>query len=94
METYLDRCYDALFNNVAAPECYIRLDRSYIVKAIKRSDCLKHEDKRRKWLYQRLFGYLITVDNIQIAEKIKREIFIILNNKYENDAYGANAKSL
>ncbi|KAJ6647961.1 NOF-FB transposable element [Pseudolycoriella hygida] len=92
MEVYMNKCYDALFEGCKTPECFIRLNRSHIVKAIKRNEYLKKEDKRRKILYQRIFGYLISVEDVKDAEKIIREIFILLYNKYSNDVYVSNAK--
>lgn len=65
---------------------------NYKIKSITKNEHLKKEDKRRKLLYQRLFGYLVTVEDITIAEKIIREVFILLNNKYTDDDYVKNAK--
>lgn len=92
MERYLNDCYDALFNGSYPPECFIRLDRSHFIKSIKNNEYLKNEDKRRKFLYQRLLGFLVTVEDVAIAEKIIKEMFIVINNKYLNDAYVSNAK--
>lgn len=93
MDRYLDNCFDALFNKCQPPECFIRLDRSHIIKSIIKNEHLKKEDSRRKSLYQRLFGFLVTVEDVAIAEKIIRDIFILLNNKYTNDDYVLNAKT-
>lgn len=45
---YIDRCYEALFENGAPPTCYIRLDRAHIVKSIMRSKPLNNAGKAKK----------------------------------------------
>lgn len=92
MHQYLNDCYDALFKNRPPPRCYIRLDRSHMVKEILHLPCLKHHDMRRKRLYQRIFGFLMTIESITDAEDILTKMFIILLNKYENDPFVSSAK--
>ncbi|KAJ6639372.1 NOF-FB transposable element, partial [Pseudolycoriella hygida] len=92
MHQYLNDCFDSLFDGAVPPRCYIRLDRPNMVKEIIRLECFKHEDKRRKYLYQRIFGFLITIENIQDAETILQNMFTILFNKYENENHVSSAK--
>lgn len=92
MHQYLNDCFDCLFEGREAPRCYIRLDRSHIVKEIKLMTCMRNEDKRRKRLFQRIFGYLITAENITEVKNILYKTFILILNKYENDQFVTDAK--
>lgn len=92
LNMYLSKCFEALFCNAEPPSCYIRLDRSHIVKQIISMKCLKTEDSRRKRFIQRVLGYLITVDDIKKAQDTIINLFILVHNKYENDEYVLNAK--
>lgn len=92
MHRYLDDCYDSLFEGSQAPRCYIRLDRSHIVKEIKQMPCMRNEDKRRKRMFQRIFGYLITIESMTEVKDILHKTFILLLNKYENCKFVTNAK--
>lgn len=89
---YLSQCYEELFNSAEPPTCYIRLDRSHMVKIITSLKCLKNEDKRKQKLFRRTFGFLLTCDDIMKAKIIIRKMFILLLNKYENDIHVRDAK--
>lgn len=89
---YLSDCYDVLFESADPPTCYIRLDRSHMVKIIKRIKELKAEDERKRKLFERTFGYVMLCDDIIKVEIIIRKIFILLLNKYEADSFVQDAK--
>lgn len=48
--------------------------------------------ENRGHFYQRVFGFLITVDNPDTVNDVVKWILTLLNNKYENDAYVLEAK--
>lgn len=89
---YLSQCYDVLFGSADPPTCFIRLDRSHMVKIIKHIKELKTEDPRKRKLFERIFGYVMLCDNISQVETIIRNLFILLLNKYEADDDVRNAK--
>lgn len=92
-EAYLNACFDALFSDSDTKiTCYIRLDRSHIVKEIIRMGALSHQDTRLKKLLQRVLGYMITIKDIKDAEDIIRNIFILILNKYEHVRQVSQAK--
>lgn len=67
------------------PKAYIRLDRSHFIRSLHRLKALSKEEDRKKILYKRIFGVLITCDNIHDAEKIIKNLFTILNLKYATE---------
>lgn len=89
---YLSQCYDVLFESADPPTCYIRLDRSHMVNIIKHIKELQTEDRRKRKLFERTFGYVMLCDDILQVETLIRKIFILLLNKYETDDYVRNAK--
>lgn len=89
---YLSQCYDVLFESADPPTCFIRLDRSHMVKIIKRIKELKTEDQRKRKLFERTFGYIMLCDDIVKVEIIMRKLFTLLLNKYEADDYVQTAK--
>lgn len=93
---YLDACYDNIFSDTKIEiGCYIRLDRSHIVKQIQTMKIFEKVDYRVKRLLQRILGYLITADDIAIVEDIMRNVFMLILNKFEHsDAITEARKSL
>lgn len=89
---YLSDCFDSLLRGTEPPHCFIRLDRSHMVKIIADLKCLKTEDKRKQKLFRRIFGFLMKNDDIKLANNIIRGIFILLFNKYENEKHVKDAK--
>lgn len=82
---YLDACFDNLFNNSGIEiGCYIRLDRSHIVKQILTMEVSEKLDYRVRRLLQRILGFLITVSDVEIVAKIIKNLFTILLNKFEH----------
>lgn len=90
---YLDACYYNLFQDSQIEiGCYIRLDRSHIVKQIKSMKIFDKVDYRVKKLLQRILGYLITATDMEIVENIIRNLFMLILNKYEHDEAITEAK--
>lgn len=87
MEKYLSRCYEFFFEKGQLSECYIRLDRSHIVKQILRMQPLSSCDERIMKLFQRVFGFLITIDDIEYVATTIKNIFVLILNKYEHNEF-------
>lgn len=87
---YLDECFDALFDDGVPPLCFIRLDRAHFVKAIKR--LIVCDEKSKKKFYQRLLGYLMLCDDVNEAENIIRNMFILLKNEFLYDGRALQAR--
>lgn len=82
---YLNACFDMLFDEVKPNvKCFIRLDRSHIVKQIMRMKQIALQDRRVTQLLRHVLGFLITVEDIKTARDIISKIFILLFNKYEH----------
>lgn len=85
---YLDNCYDALFENKPSPECYIRLDRSHVVKFIQQKKSFrKGISKETATLYKRLLGYIIQLEDITEASGLIYNMFMLMHCRYlyQND---------
>lgn len=85
---YLNGCFEKLFDtkfpsNVSRVDCFIRLDRSHIVKQIMRMKSINNQDRSIKDIIRRVLGFLITVDDIEDVKDIISNLFILLLNKYE-----------
>lgn len=85
MKKYLDRCYGAQFEEKGPPDCYIRLDRSHIVHNIMKLKFMNKMKKRDKIFFQRILGYLITIEDVKNVEGIVERLFILIHNKYLSD---------
>lgn len=82
---YFDACFDNIFNDAnITMGCFVRLDRSHIVKQIHDMDIFDNIDYRSKKLFQRILGYLISASDIQVVEKILKHLFMLILNKYEH----------
>lgn len=92
-EAYLNACFERIFGHDEPNiSCFIRLDRSHIVKEILRMKVIAQQDSRIKKLLHRVLGYLITVTDIKIVEEIIFNIFILISNKYEHSDKVTSAK--
>lgn len=84
MHEYLSHCYDCLFENGLKPECYIRLDRSHVVASIIRNKQIDKQfgkQKAPKTFYRRLIGFSIQQTDIELVEKMIRDMFTVVYNK-------------
>lgn len=80
---YLTICYRFLFEGGPAPECFIRLDRSHIVRLIMTSKIFKKQFGKQtepKVFYRRLMGFLLQQSDIKIVEATIRDVFILMYN--------------
>lgn len=91
LNEYLDKCFEALFNNAQAPRCLILLDRSHVVAIIMRMFRKIKCHHTVQNMIQRVFGYLILVNDIKIAEEVVRNTFILLHSeRYNEDVRAAH----
>lgn len=82
---YLNACFEKLFSKQKSSlECFLRLDRSHIVKQIDRTDVINKQDSRTKNLLRHILGYLITVEDVKIVEKVIFNLFVLILNKFEH----------
>lgn len=90
---YLNACFEMMFNDDKPTiGCYIRLDRSHIVKEILNKKSIVKQDSCVKKMIRRVLGFLITAENIKTVEEIISNIFISILNKYEHSNEGRKAK--
>lgn len=83
---YISVCMNNALFGEPLPKAYIRLDRSHFVRSLHRLKALKKEDIRKNVLYKRIFGVLITCDDIHDAEGIIKNLFTILKTEYVTEA--------
>lgn len=88
MSDYIDKCTISLMTNSDPPECYIRNDRSHVIKIMSRK--LKETDKRKEKLSRSVFGFLIQCDNFDVAREIITDFFTIVLNEYD----GCNSNNM
>lgn len=84
VKEYLKRCMAALvLNSETLPECYIRYDRSHLVKNFTRR--IKDKDKRRERFFKAVFGFLIQCNDWTKARKVISDFYTVILNKYDGD---------
>lgn len=83
---YISWCMDSVLHGKPPPKAYIRLDRSHFVKSLHRLDVLNKEDTRRKVLFKRLFGFLITCENLDVIKKTIKNLFLVMKSEYATPA--------
>lgn len=73
------------------PRCYLRLDRSHIVKSIARN--VRKGLKQTTRIIRGVLGYLITCSSLKETESILSSLFTLISNRYNSvhvdDAYKA-----
>lgn len=81
---YLSHCFDTMHHKRAAPDCYIRYDRSHVVASIVKNkemnNCFGKNRSGAKF-YKRIVGYLLQEEDIDAVEDIMRKVFILLHSK-------------
>lgn len=79
---YISVCMNSLVRNGPAPKAFIRLDRSHFVKALHRLNILNKEEIRKKVLFKRVFGFLITCDDLDLIGSIVKDLFIVMKSPF------------
>lgn len=78
MNGYLSQCLEHLENGGEAPECYIRLDRSHVVRTINRNKQFSKvfgQQKSQKHFYLRAIGFLLQQHDWKVVKKIIADTF-------------------
>lgn len=85
VDEYDDWCYDALFDGKVTPPTFCRLDRAHIIKTI--FMMLKPLDRNKHRLLSRVLGLLLLTEKINDAEKLIKNLFIVILNRYQYDEH-------
>lgn len=81
---YIDYGYDRLVKGEKASMVYIRIDRSHVVKTIKRNKDIKKLNKVKTMFYQRALGFIIQIKDFEEAKTMMTELFRCINEPFLN----------